>query len=368
MTTTEPALARGEGASAPAESIQTSDGNPQPAFAALRRGKSPGTDSPADEPKRKGGPVPGTPSPMRAKLTPELHDHARRKYETTGEFICNIALDCGVDESTIRRMAKREEWVKYVAPPRDLPPVAKLLAQVEELEASVKAAPVLLSLQQEKLRPTPDPTPPLAALAGGGEEKAAPGLSLPPRSGGEGGSGARERDGVGWGEASSSSQTISESKEMLPPTDSRCSASAFSFGSTAAEGRLCPSPPRAAHAGGGEQEALVQRGEKEENITRFIRVVMAHLDEFEAMRRDGKLMPAHHLATARAISILTEAFNKLQRLRAAQPGQNHDDIADMPADLDEYRLELTRRIREFLRSRSAGRNGGRPAAPAVEGA
>jgi hypothetical protein len=154
-------------------------------------------------------------------------------------------------------MAEREEWVRFVAPPRDLPPVAKLLAQVEELEKA-------------------------------------------------------ERAPQGDGES-------------------------------------------------GEQDAT-------QNIARFTQVVMAHLDEFEAMRRDGKLLPKHHLATARAISILTEAFNKLQRLRAAQPGQNHDDNSDMPADLDEYRLELTRRIRQFLRSRSAGGDGGRAAAPAVEGA
>ena len=218
--------------------------------------------------KRKGGPVPGTPSPMRTRLSAELHDHARRKFETTEEYASHIALDCGVDESVIRRMAEREEWVRFVAPPRDLPPVAKLLAQVEELES----------------------------------------MNMP----------------------------ISGKPEIGVRTPQGDGES-------------------------GEPDAT-------QNIARFTQVVMAHLDEFEAMRRDGKLLPKHHLATARAISILTEAFNKLQRLRAAQPGQNHDDNSDMPADLDEYRLELTRRIRQFLRSRSAGGDGGRAAAPAVEGA
>jgi hypothetical protein len=171
---------------------------------------------------------------MRMQLSPELHEYARRKFETTEEHVCDIALDCGVDESTIRRMALRESWVRYVAPPRDLPPVTKLLAQVEELE----------------------------------------------------------------------------------------------------------------HAGNSND------GTREDNIERFIRIVMAHLDEFEAVRRAGKLIARQHLPTARAISTLTEAFNKLQRLRAAQPGQNHDDIADMPADLDAFREALAQRIESFLASRT----------------
>ncbi len=170
MTKAIRTLACGEGASAPAESVETSDGNPQLLD----------TGSPPAAPKRKGGPVPGTPSPMRTRLSEELHAYARRQFEQTDQCVSDIALDVGVDESVIRRMAKREEWVRYVAPPRALSPVAKLLAQVEELEVSVKAAPILLSLQQEKLPPTPDPSPPLATLAGRGEEKAAPGLSLPP--------------------------------------------------------------------------------------------------------------------------------------------------------------------------------------------
>ncbi len=94
---------------------------------------------------------------------------------------------------------------------------------------------------------------------------------------------------------------------------------------------------------------------------------MAHLDEFEAVRRAGKLIAREHLPTARAISILTEAFNKLQRLRAAQPGQNHDDTSDMPADLDDYRLELTRQIEQFLESRFAAGADGQGAAQPAEG-
>jgi hypothetical protein len=93
---------------------------------------------------------------------------------------------------------------------------------------------------------------------------------------------------------------------------------------------------------------------------------MAHADEFEALRRNGKLTAKDHLATARAISILTDAFNRLQRQRAGLPGSIHDDVAaaEMPTDLDAFRDQLARRIDAFIASRAnAGTSGGDDAAP-----
>ena len=272
-------LAKTARASARQKSTRTTNGK--------RQSRRP--SRPAKPRAHKGGPVPGTPSPMRTRMSPELQAHVRRLYEETDQPVCQIALDVGVNESVIRRMGPREGWVRFEAPPRDLPPVATLLAQVEELERS--------------------------------------------------------------------------SADPNTPTPDRSS-------------RSSPDGERPLAYGGGEQEVRADGGEKQDNIARFIRVVMAHLDEFEAMRRDGKLLPKHHLATARAISILTEAFNTLQRLRAAQPRQNHDDLSDryadrydvLPADLDEYRLALTRRIQEFLRSRAAAGAGGGAAAEPAEGA
>jgi hypothetical protein len=197
-------------------------------------------------------------------MSAELQAHVRRLYEETDQPVCQIALDVGVNESVIRRMGPREGWVRFEAPPRDLPPVAKLLAQVEELEKSG------------------------AVVLRGAQERA-------PQDDGE----APQDDGEGKGAT------------------------------------------------------------REDNIARFTQVVMAHLDEFEAMRRDGRLLPKHHLATARAISILTEAFNRLARLRAALPGTIDDDSAhdnlanfDMPADLDAFREALAQRIEKFLASRT----------------
>ena len=175
--------------------------------------------------------------------------------------------------------------MRFVAPPLDLPPVAKLLAQVEELEQAM----------------LDDRHP---------EERA-------------------QRASKGDGQSS-------------PP----------SF-----EGGLRPPPQD-----DGEGQ------ERKENIERFVAVVMAHLDEFEAMRRNGKLLAKQHLATARAISILTDAFNKLQRTRAALSGSTHDSAyanADMPTDPDAFRDELARRIRAFVASRTGPRDADGNSGPAV---
>jgi hypothetical protein len=115
-----------------------------------------------------------------------------------------------------------------------------------------------------------------------------------------------------------------------------------------------------------------QRLAREANITHFIAVVMAHLDTFENTRRTGRLVPKQHLANARAISVLTEAFNRLQRLRADLSGPIHDDTAntfsDMPADLDAFRDELARRIDAFIASRANAADAGDAAAGPADAA
>jgi hypothetical protein len=186
--------------------------------------------------KHKGGPVAGTPSPMRTRLSAELQAHARRQFEQTERPTTDIALDCGVDESVLRRMALREGWVRYVAPPRGLPPVAKLLAEVEVLE------------------------------------------TLPP---------------------------------VTP--DERVAA-----------------------------------------IDRLHREAMSQLAEVEALR--ARTTPAAKDAerNAHTLSSLTETVRKLQGMRCALhvPGSTHDDDYDLPADPDEFRDELARRIRAFVASRT----------------
>ncbi len=53
--------------------------------------------------------------------------------------------------------------------------------------------------------------------------------------------------------------------------------------------------------------------------------------------------------TARTLSTLTDTLQKLQRLQCAVPANGSD--YDMPADIDEFRNELARRIDAFVESR-----------------
>ena len=67
----------------------------------------------------------------------------RRRYEETDESVTAIASDFGVYKTTFQRMANREGWVRYVAPPRDLVPAAQLEAQAAALPpASESEAPL----------------------------------------------------------------------------------------------------------------------------------------------------------------------------------------------------------------------------------
>jgi len=69
----------------------------------------------------------------RLKFTDELLANVRQRFEHSDEPLSTMAADLGCCNTTLRGIAKREGWVRYVAPPRDLTPAAKLLAQAEAL-------------------------------------------------------------------------------------------------------------------------------------------------------------------------------------------------------------------------------------------
>ena len=196
--------------------------------------------------------------------------------------------------------------MRYVPPPRDLPPAVKLAAQAEALEARQAA------------------------------------LTLPPRSGGEGRppelAQQATADGVGG---------IGASKE--PPN---------------------PSPPFAARMGGGEESAAApaqedagsaREGPPQEplppppvTIERLHRDALAELAAVERMRAMLDAEPQSPLdaeRTARTLSSLTVTLQRIQRMQCGPPitGAENDD--DLPADLDAFRDALARRIEAFFARR-----------------
>ncbi len=69
----------------------------------------------------------------RLKFTPELLANVRRRFEGSDEPLSTMAADLGCCKTSLRGIAQREGWVRYVAPPRDLSPAARLLERAEAL-------------------------------------------------------------------------------------------------------------------------------------------------------------------------------------------------------------------------------------------
>jgi hypothetical protein len=103
-----------------------------------------------------------------------------------------------------------------------------------------------------------------------------------------------------------------------------------------------------------------------DTIIRLHRAVLEELSAVEAMRARLKREPQNPIdaeRTARTLSSLTETLQKLQRLQCTLPETELKDDDDMPADIDEFRNELARRINAFVDSRTGGADAVGAAAP-----
>lgn len=204
----------------------------------------------------------------RQVYTPELLAYTRQRFEQTGDSLAEIGAEVGLHRDTVRKIAKRGRWVRFVRPPQGLPATMKLLAQTDALERHPEL--------------------------GAGDEGVSP--------------------------------AVSASAEIERAT-----------------------PPLA------------------DTAARLHRVVLDELAALETLRAQLKRAPRGFSGTVRTLSILTETLQKLQRLQPqpADPGPNDDD---MPADIDEFRNELARRIETFVTERTGAGDGSQTVAPAGDGA
>ena len=214
------------------------------------------------------------------EYTPELLENARYRFEETDETLTSIAAELGVHRNTLRLLALRMSWKRYV-PPRDLSPAAKLLVEAKRLTAP---AP-LQSTEQ---------TAPTQRDA----EEQAPKSMQSAENGGEPGA------------ANDDAALAPSGEPPLPPLG--------------------------------------------ETIERMHRAVLKELSAVETMRaalgREPQ-SPIDAQRTASTLARLTETLQKLQRLQCATPQTGpYDD--DMPADIDEFRRDLARRIDAFVESRT----------------
>jgi hypothetical protein len=99
-------------------------------------------------------------------------------------------------------------------------------------------------------------------------------------------------------------------------------------------------------------------------VARLRRAVLDELTVVESLRDRLKNEPQSQVAaerTARTLSILTDTVQKLQRLQYAVPASG--PLYDIPADIDEFRNELARRIDEMVASWSDEGAGEQSVAP-----
>jgi hypothetical protein len=103
-------------------------------------------------------------------------------------------------------------------------------------------------------------------------------------------------------------------------------------------------------------------------VERLQRAVEKELAAVELMRAKYGPLPqpsADAQRTASTLATLTDTLFKVQRLRATETLNATADDYDMPANIDEFRHALARRIENFVRSRA---NATVPAAGASAGA
>ena len=76
----------------------------------------------------------------------------------------------------------------------------------------------------------------------------------------------------------------------------------------------------------------------------------------QARRGKGRRMPTAADRSTRRLADLTRTLHILQQVRAGRPPREetaHDDMFDdMPIDIDQFRIDLARRIDAFVASRT----------------
>lgn len=253
----------------------------------------------------------------RQEYTPALLENLRFRFEQTDEPIVAIAASISRSHTTLRLLAREQGWTKFVPPPLDLSPAAKLAADAE-----------MLAAEAEKL------------AEGGEAARHGTSSTFPPRSGGERSLGVREHDEARWG-VSAEIEKAEGAKNAAPPTATSD-----------------PSPPLAEPAGGGEKDVDLSnlapdaRMARLSEMARGLDIQLAVLRRKQAYPQDGedtKAINADVKSLAATCAVIEHQIEKLEGRRSTPvPDNSHDDISE---DIDTFRLRLAARIEAFLERR-----------------
>jgi len=262
-------------------------------------------------------------------FTPEFLAEAQRRVERTTESTTSIAGKLGMHQSVLWRLIRRKRWIRPEASlrRRGLSPAMRLAAAAD-------------------------------ALAG----------TLHPPLEGEGRSPEQSDGGRGGVNARSPALSVEFSPHPGSHRDamlhSRCFTSAVVDSRTAAEGRLYPPPPGEGSPDSRQPSTSVIDAAAIDRLEQAVLRELATVETMRASLGNEPLRPMDAERTARTLSVLTETLSKLRRLRLAAAPQAGPDHDDMPADIDEFRRDLARRIRAFVASRTGRGNADGDSGPA----
>jgi hypothetical protein len=296
-------------------------------------------------------PQPVKRGPAKLCFTPALLEECRRRYEETPQSAETIGLFCGVSARKIESLARENNWTRFRPEPLDVPSSERLrqraMALAEAAERNVNSQsttcsggetngsnsrPLSVILRwPRKARPSKDDghghrsriyPRPAAMFAGASRQQ--------PTCDGRSSFEARDlRSLAPQDDGRESSLVAADTNEPETPTD------------TIAAGI-----------------AQVLAGVQQELAT--VRAIRARMTDEPQTILDAQRV-------AQTYASLTATLRDLQRAQSGpQPLQHsgyYDD--DMPADIDEFRNELARRIRVFVAGRRARSNAQGDAAPPV---
>ncbi len=266
------------------------------------------------------------------RYTDEFLAAVRHRYEDTDQPLRLIVAEFEIGMTTLQTLVQKNGWAKRSQRARNLRPASRLIDNVIALADLPAPQGAAAATQTSASRTTNERDDGARACSADVElERTANSAFSPsPLWGGS----AREA----------------------------CRGGGASFGATT------PTPGPSPQ-GGGEHSEFAARPTLDAGLARVEAFLLGRVAAEQAAhaRRGGAPQEsADRERSARTISILLRALHSLRELRSDvstfEPSDNHDD--DMPADIDEFRNELARRIDAFVASRTGAGDDQRASEPA----
>lgn len=159
----------------------------------------------------------------------------------------------------------------------------------------------------------------------------------------------RMRDREGWTRRSERVRDV--------PAATRALEEATALLAARAGAQTSPLPPADPPLSGEGEEPSAPAPSPIERIEKLVERELAAEEAVRAQLGPLARAPADAERSARTLATLTQTLHALARLRGgAAPDQGSDDDDDIPADIDEFRRDLARRIDAFVAAETHGQD------------